>query len=228
MARPPITDEELDRPLRAAPQRSTARRVGRRARGRPCRRHALLLLRAAVRHQVEGARQQGGRLRAVVRVPLQRGQAVPEGREALPPGQPSGPAAAPDGTRRVRARRVPRDQLGPGARPGRRRDPPDPGRARRRRVRHVVGRVAHEREELPRSASSPGSRCTPPTSTTTAGTAWCRPAPATRRRSGSTGRRTRGATSRSPTWCGWRARTSPRRSRSPRATSGGRGPWRQA
>ena len=34
-------------------------------------------------------------------------------------------------------------------------------------------------------------------------------------------RRTRGATSRSPTWCGSPARTSPRRSRSPRATSGG-------
>ena len=69
--------------------------MGRGARSRPCGEHALLLLRPAVRHQAQGARQRSRRLRAVVRVPVQRGQAVPEGREALSPGQPPGPLAPP-------------------------------------------------------------------------------------------------------------------------------------
>ena len=102
-----------DRPLRPAPQRGAARGLGRRARGRPRRQHALLLLRPAVRDQAQGPRQRGRRLRAVVRVPVQRGQALPEGRQALPPGQPPRPAAAPAGARPRRAggfRRVTWDQ----------------------------------------------------------------------------------------------------------------------
>ena len=54
-----------------------------------------------------------------------------------------------------RTGRVPHHHLGSGARPGRRRDPADPGRVRRRRVRHVVGGVADEREELPRRQVRP-------------------------------------------------------------------------
>ena len=101
------------------------------------------------------------------------------------------------------------------------RDPADPGHLRRRRLRHALGGLAHQREELPGRQVRPPRVCTPPTSTTTAATAWSPPASATRRPSGSTGPRTRGATSRSPMWSGSPARTSPRRSRSPPATSGG-------
>ncbi len=127
MARLPVTEEELDRALRPASQRGAAGRLGRGARDRPRRDDPLLLLRPAVRHQAEGARQRGRRLRAVVRVPVQRGQALPEGREALPPGQPSRPAAPSDGARPVGTRRLPADQLGRRARSRRRRDPPHPG-----------------------------------------------------------------------------------------------------
>ncbi len=177
MARPPITDEELI--ARYGPHLNEAPPGGWDA-GLEVDRvveHALLLLRSAVRHQAEGARQRGRRVRAVVRVPVQRGQALPEGREALPAGQPPRPAAAPDGARPVGARRVPRRSAGTQALDrvvGEiRRIQAD---VRRRRVRHAVGRLADEREELPRSASSPASRCTPRTSTTTAASAWCRPA----------------------------------------------------
>ena len=112
MARPPISDEELI--ARYGPHLNEAPpgRLGRRARGRPGRRDALLLLRAAVRDQAEGPRQRGRRLRAVVRLPVQRGQALPEGRQALPAGQPPRPAAAPDGARPRRARRVPARSAG--------------------------------------------------------------------------------------------------------------------
>ena len=95
MARPPITRRRADRSFRPAPQRGPARWLGRGARGRPRRHHPLLLLRAAVRDQAEGPRQRGRRVRAVVRVPVQRGQALPEGRQAVPPGKSPGSAAAP-------------------------------------------------------------------------------------------------------------------------------------
>ena len=136
------------RPIRTAPQRSATGRLERRDRGRPGRRDALLLLRAAVRHQAEGPRQRRGRIRAVVRVPVQQGHVVPEGCQALPPGQPPRPLVAPDGTRPVSAGRVPPGHVGSGPRPGRRRDPPDPGGVRQRRLRHALRRLADQREEL--------------------------------------------------------------------------------
>ena len=97
-----------------------------------------------------------------------------------------------------------------GARPRRVGDPAHPGRVRRRRLRHARRRLADQREELPdrqvrarrlqtanidyngRLCMVVGRR---------------RP---TRRRSASTARPTRGATSRSPTSSGSPARTSPR------------------
>ena len=121
------------RALRPAPQRGAARRLERRHRRRQGGQHPLLLLRAAVRHQAQGARERRGGLRAVVRVPVQRGQAVPQGREALPAGQPPRPAVAPPGARPGRARRVPAGFVGPRARPRGGRDPPHPGRPRQRR-----------------------------------------------------------------------------------------------
>ncbi len=107
MARPPITDEELI--ARYGPHLNEAPPGGWNAglADRQGREHALLLLRSAVRHQAQGARQHGGRVRTVVRVPVQRRQALPEGCEALPAGRASRSAAAPDGTRRHRTRRVP-------------------------------------------------------------------------------------------------------------------------
>ena len=100
MARIPITEAALIETVRAAPQRGTPGRMGRRPRDRQGRRDPLLLLRSAVRHQAEGPRQRGRRVRALVRLPVQRRQALPQGREALPPGQSPRPAAAPDGARR--------------------------------------------------------------------------------------------------------------------------------
>ena len=150
MARPPITEEELI--ARYGPHLNEAPPGGWDAgpRGRPGRQDPLLLLRPAVRHQAEGPRQRGRRLRAVVRVPVQRGQALPEGREALPPGQPPRPAAAPDGARPVGARAgsatVSWDEALDRVVGEIRRIQAD---LRRRRLRHVVGRVADQREELP-------------------------------------------------------------------------------
>ena len=82
-------------PLRRARPRATARtsnytparRAGRTSRAHaagPAGEDALLLLRPAVRHPAQGARQPGGRLRAVGGVPVQPRHALPEGREALP------------------------------------------------------------------------------------------------------------------------------------------------
>ena len=116
---------------------------------RPCRRDPLLLLRPAVRDQAEGPRQRRRRLRTVVRVPLQRGQALPEGREALSPGQPPGSPAEPARARPGGARGFRPDRLGRSPRPGRGRDPAHPGGLRRRRLRHAVGCLADQREELP-------------------------------------------------------------------------------
>ena len=110
--------------------------------------------------------------------------------------------------------------VGPCARPGGRRDPSDPGRVRPRLVRDVVRGVADEREELPdRQVRPPRVGYGEPRLQ--------RPLlhGVRRRREQESARhrprpRTRGATSHSPTWCGPQAPTSPRRSRSPRATSG--------
>ena len=111
--------------------------------------------------------------------------------------------------------------LGRRPRPRRRRDPPHPGGVRRRRVRHALGRLADEREELPHRQVRPARaahrepRLQRPL---LHGVGRRRQQEGARRRPQ---RRTRGATSRSPTSCGSPARTSPRRSRSRRATSGG-------
>ena len=76
---------------------------------RPPGEDALLLLRPAVRHPAEGARRQGRRLRALGGVPLQQGDALPQGREALHAEHPSrSPARSPDPDRR----RLPQGGLG--------------------------------------------------------------------------------------------------------------------
>jgi hypothetical protein len=138
-----------DRPLRAAPQPGAARWMERGHRGRQGRRHALLFLRPAVRHQVEGARQRGRRLRTLVRLPVQRRQALPEGRQAVPAGQPPRSGPLPDGTRRAPPGRVPRVS------PGTKRSIEWCRRSAASRmptarlVRDVVRCVVDEREELP-------------------------------------------------------------------------------
>ena len=71
--------------------------------------------------------------------------------------------------------------VGPRARPHRGRDPAHPGRARQRRVRHAVGRLARQREVVPDRQVRPPRPAARPTSTTTAGSAWCRPASANKR-----------------------------------------------
>ena len=60
---------------------------------RPAGEDALLFLRTAVRHSAEGPRQSRHRFRALGGVPVQSRDALPEGREALPAVEPSGPAA---------------------------------------------------------------------------------------------------------------------------------------
>ena len=61
--------------------------------GGPAGEDALLLLRPAVRHSAQGPRQHGHRIRALGRVSVQSGQALSEGRQALPAIEPSGPPA---------------------------------------------------------------------------------------------------------------------------------------
>ncbi len=75
--------------------------------------------------------------------------------------------------------------LGSGAGPCRVRDPTNTGRVRRRRVRDVVGCVADEREELPRRQVRPPRVAHRQPGLQRPLSAWCRPAPATRRRSAS-------------------------------------------
>ena len=170
MARPPITEEELI--ARYGPHLNEAPPGGWDA-GLEVDRvvdDPLLLLRPAVRHQAEGPRQRGRRLRALVRVPVQRGQALPEGRQALPAGQPPRPAAAPDGARPVGARRVPHGHRGTRRSTG--------SSARSAASRPTYGNDAFamlsgvsldQREELPDRQVRPPRPAAPPTSTTTAG-----------------------------------------------------------
>ena len=65
---------------------STAIRLSTERRARPAGQDPLLLLRPAVRHPAQGARQRGDRLRAVGGVPVQPRHALPQGRQALPAG----------------------------------------------------------------------------------------------------------------------------------------------
>ena len=112
MARPPITDEELI--ARYGPHLNEAPPGGWDAGlevDRVVKTHCCFCgQQCGIKLKVHD--NDGRRVRAVVRVPVQRGQALPEGREALPAGQPPRPAAAPDGARPVRTGRVPRRQLG--------------------------------------------------------------------------------------------------------------------
>ena len=73
-------------PFRPAPVVDDGRAAVDERRTGPARQDALLLLRPAVRHSAQGARQRGDRLRAVGGLPVQSRDAVPEGREALPAG----------------------------------------------------------------------------------------------------------------------------------------------
>src|SRR6185295_3871675 len=52
---------------------------------------ALLLLRSAVRHPAEGEEREDHRLRAVGGVSVQQGEALSEGRQAIPAGRASRP-----------------------------------------------------------------------------------------------------------------------------------------
>ncbi len=88
------TRSRRHRRVRAAPGLRQGRPAGHRRRARQARQDALLLLRPAVRHPAQGQGQPGHRLRAVGRVPLQQGDALSEGRQALPAaGASRSPAA---------------------------------------------------------------------------------------------------------------------------------------
>ena len=96
---------------------------------------ALLLLRPAVRHPAQGEGQRGHRLRAVGGVPVQPGDALPQGRQALPAGLAPGSAADGAAARPVRAGGLQPDGLRRGDRARRRRDRAHPEAARQRRLR---------------------------------------------------------------------------------------------
>ena len=177
-------------------------------------------------HRAEGPGRARGRLRAALRLSVQRGQALPEGRQALSPGQPPRSPAAPlerdpssrDGFRQIswerrwsapRAIRRIQTTYGP------------------ERVRDAVRRVVPDQREvvpgrqvrrLALGTANPRLQRTP-----LHGVGGRREQ---RRRSASTARRTRGATSGSPTWCSSPAPTSPSARRSPPATCGGARPRR--
>ena len=220
MATPPVTEDELDRALRAPPQRGAARRLGRRPRDRQGRRHPLLLLRPAVRHQAEGPRQRGRRVRALVRLPVQRGQALPQGREALPAGQPPRPAAAPDGAR----------PAAPGGfRPVSWDEALDRVVGEIRRIQATYGddafamlsgvSLTNEKSYL----IGKFARLALHTANLDYNGRYCMVSAGAgnKKALGIDRAPTRGATSRSPTSCGWPARTWPRPSPSRPATSGG-------
>ena len=137
------------RALRAAPGLLEGHAPGHRRGAGPDREDALLLLRPAVRHSAPREGRGGHRLRALVRLPLQQGQALPQGHQAIPAGEPPRPAAPrlPEGRRR--ARRLPGDAVRGGHPAGRRRDRAHPVGARTRRVRHAVRREPHHREDVP-------------------------------------------------------------------------------
>ena len=120
--------------------------MGRRSRDGSGGRHPLLLLRSAVRDQTQSEERRGGRVRAPIRLPLQRGQALSKGGEALPPGKPPRPPAPTNGARPGLPYRVPGRHLGRGAGSDGKRDPAHPGRARRRLVRRALRGLDFQRE----------------------------------------------------------------------------------
>ena len=118
----------------------------------------------------------------LVRLPVQRGQALPEGRQALPPGQPPRPAAR----RRSSARPTRRAGSAPISWDA----ALDRVVAEIRRIQAAHGADAFamlsgvsltNEKSLPDRQVRPPRAAAPPTSTTTAGSAWCRPAPANKK-----------------------------------------------
>src|SRR5207245_1846391 len=77
----------VDPGVRAPPGVGAARRLHRARQARPRGEDALLLLRPAVRRAAAGEGRAGGRRRAVGGVSLQRREALPERREAVPAEQ---------------------------------------------------------------------------------------------------------------------------------------------
>ena len=154
---------------------------------------ALLLLRRPVRHVPEGRRPRSGLRDGAARPRHQPGEALPEGRHRLPAGQPPRPLALPADARRggERLRRASWDEALDRVAAEIRRIQDD---ARPRRLRRVLGLVAHHRDHLPDGQVRPRGAAARSTSTTTAASAWSRPRPRTRRRSASTVPRTRGRT----------------------------------
>ena len=107
----PATRSGDDRRVRAAPRLRERHSARHRRRARQVRQDPLLLLRPAVRDAAQGQGQPGRRRRAVVRVPLQQGDAVSERRQALPAaGAPRSSAPCVREGRR-RARRLSDDGL---------------------------------------------------------------------------------------------------------------------
>ena len=89
-------------------------------------------------------------------VPVQQGEALPEGREALHAGRAPGSPA--DAARARRGARLPADRLGHRARPHGARDPAHPGRVRPRRLRRADRRLADQREGVPDGQVRAGGR----------------------------------------------------------------------
>ena len=124
---------------------------------RPAGEDPLLLLRPAVRHPAQGEGQPGHRVRALGRLPVQPGDALPEGRPPVPAGLPPRPADLGLRPRPVEARGVPGGPLRRGDPARGRRGPADPVDVRQRRLRRARRGEHDDREVLPARASSPGS-----------------------------------------------------------------------
>ncbi len=200
----------------------TARAAGDRGRPRQAGEDALLLLRPAVRHPAQGARQRGDRLRAVGGVSVQPRHAVPQGREALPPGRASGSPRDRVAPRSVGSGWLPRDAVRRRHPPRGRRDRSTASATRQRVDRPARRREPHDREDL-------SARQVRPRLPEDAVHRLQRPAlHGERRRGEQEGVRHRscgqpvGRHPRQPRWSGSPGRTSPSVRRSRRTTSGRR------
>ena len=183
MARPPITEEELI--ARYGPHLNEAPPggwdAGRRGRPRSSRRTAASAASSAASSSRCTDNEVVG-FEPWYEFPFNEGKLCPKGVKRYLQGSHPDRLLAPAGARPVVARRVPRRSAGT------RRSTASSAEIRRiqaelrrRRVRDAVGRLAHEREDLPDRQVRPRRARTPPTSTTTAGSAWCRPAPANKK-----------------------------------------------
>ena len=145
----PSLDRGDDPRVRASPRLRERRPAGYRRRAREVRQDALLFLRSAVRHAAQGQGQPRRWRGALVRIPVQQGDDVSEGHQALPAAVTSGSAAPRlrEGSRL--AGRLPDAGV-------RRRDPSDRCRdrsnttcIRERRVRAPLWRQPDHREDVP-------------------------------------------------------------------------------